>query len=65
MSEHYPIFHMDSIQQKSYENIQRTKRLINDKTISSFIETISKEDLGTIFQTQDHPVNIYLIFKFP
>ena len=56
---------MDSIQQKSYENIQRTKRLINDKTISNFIETISKEDLGTIFQTQDPPVNMYLIFKFP
>ena len=52
MSDHYPIFHMDSIK-KSYENSPRIKRLVNDKTINNFIDTIKTEDWGTIFQSQD------------
>ena len=43
---------MDSIKKKpSYENSQRIKRLVNDKTINNFIDTIKNEDWGTIFQS--------------
>ena len=44
MSDHYPIFHMDSIKTPSYENSQIIKRLVNDKTINNFIDAIKKEE---------------------
>ena len=54
---------MDSIKKKpSYENSQRIKRLVNDKTINNFIDTIKKEDWGTIFQSQD-PQEAYTLFS--
>ena len=44
MSEHYPIFQMDSIKTPSYENSQRIKRLVNDQTINNCIDAITKEE---------------------
>ena len=62
LSDHYPIFHMDSIKTPSYENSQRIKRLVNDKTINNFIDAIKKEEWGTIFQSQD-PQEAYTLFS--
>ena len=65
MSDHYPIFHMDSIKTPGYENSQRIKRLVNDKTINNFIDAIKKRRLGNHFLITRSPGSIFLIFQIP
>ena len=53
---------MDSLKTPSYENSQRIKRLVNEKTTYNFICAIKKEDWGTIFQSQD-PQEAYTLLS--
>ena len=62
MSDHYIIFHMDSIKlTKLWKQPKNKKRLVNGKTINNFIDTI-KKTWEPIYHSQD-PQEAYTIFS--
>ena len=62
ISDHYPVFHIDSVQSPEKTVKSRERRLINSRTSDKFIQNISLENWDPVYNNEN-PQNAYTIFS--
>ena len=62
ISDHYPVFHIDSVQSPEKTVKSRERRLINSRTSDKFIQNISLENWDPVYNNEN-PQNTYTIFS--